>query len=191
MPPRIRPFPYRPLLILALLVIIALVRWWNEAPLAPPAGRPPRPADAPAPTSPADSRDEGHYRVARVVDGDTLLLTDGTRVRLLGVNTPETVKPDTPVEPWGPEASQFTRDFVAGGAVRLQFDPVERIDEHGRTLAYLYVEGRMLNEELIRAGLSRAQLQYPYSGAMKSRFRRAEQEARAARRGLWSQGGGR
>src|SRR5262245_6027922 len=62
------------------------------------------------------------YRVERVVDGDTLLLEGGIRVRLLGVNTPETKHPSRPVEPLGEEASAFTRDFVKGGTVRLRFD---------------------------------------------------------------------
>ena len=113
-----------------------------------------------------------------VVDGDTLLLRDGTRIRLMGVDTPETVKPDTPVEPWGPEASEFTRDFVAGGPVRLEFDR-ERTDRFGRHLAYVWVGNRMLNEELLRAGLARWEPGYHYSQAMKTRFRRAQREAPA------------
>jgi micrococcal nuclease len=106
-------------------------------------------------------------------------------VRLIGANTPETVKPRWPVEPWGPEASAFTKRFVAGGDVRLELD-AELHDRYGRILAYVWVGDRMLNEELIRAGLARAELQYRYSAAMKVRFRHAEAEAKAARRGIWS-----
>jgi micrococcal nuclease len=128
----------------------------------------------------------GTYRIDRVVDGDTLKLVEGhERVRLIGANSPETVKPNWPVEPWGPEASQFTKKFCACGEVRLEFDGDAR-DKYGRILAYVWVGNRMLNEELIRAGLAHAELQYHYSQAMKSRFRRAEAEARAARRGIWS-----
>ena len=104
---------------------------------------------------------------------------------MIGANAPETVKPNWPVEPWGPEASQFTKDFLAGGVVRLEFDG-QRRDKYGRTLAYVWVGNRMLNEELIRAGLAHAEMQYHYSQAMKSRFRRGEAEARAAHRGLWT-----
>jgi micrococcal nuclease len=154
-----------------LLALLALWRWWAHE-NAPP---------------PPESLAEGIYRVQRVVDGDTLLLDNGARIRLIGVNTPETVKPNSPVEPFGPEASQFTKRFIAdgGGEVRLQFDR-ERVDRHGRFLAYVYVGDLLLNEELIRAGLARAEPQYHYSAAMKTRFQRAEADARRSRRGIWS-----
>ena len=125
------------------------------------------------------------YRVQRVVDGDTLLLADGTRVRLLGVDTPETKHPRLPPEPLGVEASEFTRRHVEGRTVTLQFDR-ERRDRYHRVLAYVYLDGWMLNEELIRAGFSRAETRFPYSSAMKRRFRNAEEEARANHRGLWA-----
>src|SRR5690606_17407397 len=112
--------------------------------------------------------------VKRVVDGDTLLLATGERVRLLGVDTPETKKPDTPVQPWGPEASQFTTDLVQGKTVTLVFDR-ERYDKYQRLLAFVYIDGRCLNEELIRHGLSPAKLHYPFRNDMKRRFREAEE----------------
>ena len=136
----------------------------------------------------------GAYRVERVIDGDTLVLQGGQRVRLIGVDTPETMDPHRPVEPLGKEASAFTRKHVEGKLVELQFDR-ERVDRYGRTLAYVYVEkstfqpgaGKwFLNEELIRAGLSPAKLGYHYSAAMKRRFRLAEEEARRTRAGLWN-----
>lgn len=142
------------------------------------------PPGLPSSASP-ESLAEGSYRVARVVDGDTLLLANGARVRLIGADTPETVKPGEPVQPWGPEATKFTKEFVAAGTVRLQLDR-ERIDRFGRFLAYVWVDDRMLNEELIRAGLARARLEFRYSSVMKTRFRRAQQEAKAAGRGIWS-----
>lgn len=155
--------------ILALLLFAALQAWRGCS----------RDARFPAPL------DEGHYQVRRVVDGDTLLMRDGKRVRLVGVDTPETVKENTPVEPWGPEATRFTREFVAAGEVRLQFDR-ERTDRFGRYLAYVWVGERMLNEELLRAGLARWERHFDYNSSMKSRFRRAQQDAQQARRGLWS-----
>jgi len=123
--------------------------------------------------------------VERAVDGDTLLLEGGERVRLLGVDTPETKAPDRPVEPLGLEASEFTRRCTEGKQVRLEFDR-ERRDRYRRILAYVYVGDLFLNEELIRAGFGRALLQYPYRQSMKNRFRDAEEEARAARRGIWN-----
>jgi micrococcal nuclease len=130
---------------------------------------------------------EGEYAVERAVDGDTLLLENGVRVRLLGVDTPETVAEGRPVERWGPEASAFTRDQLAaaGMKARLAFDR-ERVDDYGRSLAYVYLNGRLLNEELLRQGLAEPKLQYPYAQAMKDRFRRAAGEAKRAQRGLWS-----
>ncbi len=139
---------------------------------------------APAPNG---SLDEGLHQVKRVVDGDTLLLRSGERVRLQGIDTPETVRPDYPVEPWGPEASDFTKQFVedAGGEVRLTFGS-ERLDDYGRTLAFVWRGDQLLNEELVRAGLARARLGYRYSGTMKRRLAAAQDEARAGRRGIWS-----
>ncbi len=124
--------------------------------------------------------------VAKVVDGDTIVMAkDKERVRLIGVDTPESVKPNSPVQPWGPEACAFTKDFLSSGEVRLEFDGPRR-DKYGRLLAYVWVGDRMLNEELLRAGLARAELKYQYSAAIKTRFRQAENEAKAGRRGIWS-----
>ena len=127
-------------------------------------------------------------RVVRVVDGDTLLLEGDLRVRLLGVDTPETKHPDRPVEHLGPEAAAFTERLVEGKDVRLEFDR-ERRDRYGRALAYVYVGDVMLNEALIREGFSRAETGFPYRRDRKRLFRDAEAEARASRRGLWADGG--
>jgi micrococcal nuclease len=140
---------------------------------------------------------EGEYTVLRVVDGDTLLVApkdaprnrrSELRVRLLGVNAPETVRPDHPIEPWGPEASAFASAMVGktNDKARLQFDK-ERLDRYGRILAYVWLGDKMLNEELIRAGVARADLKFRYAQPMKRRFRAAQDEARAARRGIWSE----
>lgn len=136
---------------------------------------------------PPEELAEGEYAVRRVVDGDTLLLANGKRVRLIGVNCPESVKPNTPVEPFGLEASSFTRRAVeqAGDRVTLNFDR-ERFDSYERYLAFVWVGEQMLNEELLRAGLARWEPNFSYSSSMKTRFRKAEAEARDARRGIWS-----
>ena len=157
----------RALVIIVAVALLLLLRWWS-----PHDGAPPLEEGVP-------------YRVQRVVDGDTLVLTGGARVRLIGADTPETVKPNWPVEPWGPEATEFTRDFVDGRDIFLEFDG-RRIDKYGRALAHVRVGDRMLGEELIRAGLARAATQYTYSETAKSRFRAAEAEAKAAARGIWS-----
>jgi len=170
--------PRRPWQALLVVVLLAALAAWQQ-----------RHPESFRPAS-HDALEPGTYRVARVVDGATFVLVEGKqRVRLIGADAPETVKPDWPVEPWGPEASQFTKEFLAGGEVRLEYDG-QRRDKYDRILAYVWVGDRMLNEELIRAGLARAELQYHYSQAMKSRFRRAEAEARAAHRGIWTKKNG-
>lgn len=135
---------------------------------------------------PPETLTEGSYVVERVIDGDTLLLANGARIRLIGVDTPETVRPHTAVQPFGPEATAFTRRFIGERPVGLRFDR-ERLDRHGRYLAYVYVEDRMLNEELVRAGLARAEWNFHYSDSVKRRYREAQREAQLAGRGLWSQ----
>ncbi len=122
-----------------------------------------------------------------VIDGDTLTLVDAKRIRLIGVDTPETHKREQPPERWGPEAGAFTRAFVArgGGVVRLQFDD-ERLDKYGRYLAYVWVDGKLLNEELIRHGLGRFTPGFRFSETFKRRLRAAEREAKSRRAGIWS-----
>jgi micrococcal nuclease len=165
--------PWQAAALLALAAGVAALQQWHVEPSSPTA---------------SGSFKSSSSRVARVVDGDTLKLVNHKEsIRLIGVDTPETVKRNCPVQPWGPEATQFTKDFVAGGAIRLEYDGDTR-DKYGRILAYVWVGDRMLNEELLRAGLARAEMQYHYSKDMKSRFRRAEAEARVARRGIWSDG---
>ena len=94
--------------------------------------------------------------VQQVVDRDTLLLGTGERVRLIGVNTSETVHPQKAVEAFGKEASAFTKRMVEGKLVRLEFDPVasrDGKDRYSRTLAYVFLQdGTHLNSEIIRQG---------------------------------------
>lgn len=131
------------------------------------------------------SEASGRTLIVRVVDGDTLVLAGNERVRLIGVDTPETKHPTKPVQPFGPEAAEFTRRAVEGKQVTLRFDREKR-DRYQRLLAYVYLKDWCLNEELIRAGLGECVTRYPYDSSMKRRFRAAESEARAARRGIWS-----
>ena len=128
--------------------------------------------------------------VERVVDGDTLLLQSGERVRLIGVDTPETKHPNKPVEYFGKEASAFTRRMVERKRVRLEFDQANAArghkDRYGRTLAYMFLEdGTLLNAEIIKQGYGHAYTQFPFS--RMEEFRRLEREAREEQRGLWQQ----
>lgn len=132
------------------------------------------------------------YKVVRVVDGDTVvILIDGkqTRVRLIGVDTPETVHPQKPVEAFGKEASQFTKNLLEGESVYLEYEAgVSRLDKYGRTLAYLYrVPDRLfINQEIIRQGYGHAYTKYPFK--YLEAFRAQERAAREAKKGLWGEG---
>lgn len=122
-------------------------------------------------------------KVKRVIDGDTLHLTNGEKVRLIGVNTPETKHPRKPVEYFGKEADLFTKKMVEGKEVRLEFD-WQRRDKYGRLLAYVYLtDGGFLNAEIIKQGYGFAYTKYPFK--YLDEFRKYEKEASENRRGLW------
>lgn len=124
--------------------------------------------------------------VTRVVDGDTVeVRLDGREedVRYIGVDTPETVKPDTPVQCFGPQASSFNHRLVEGRQVRLVFGE-ERRDVYGRLLAYVYLGDRFVNAELVRRGLART-LTIPPNDRFAGRFKALEIAAARAGRGLW------
>jgi len=122
----------------------------------------------------------------RVIDGDTIIVEiDGKqeRVRLIGVDTPETVHPSKPVEYFGKEASEFTKRMVEGKKVRLEFDWQKR-DKYGRLLAYVYLpDGTFLNAEIIKQGYGFAYTRFPFK--YLEEFRQYEREARENSRGLW------
>ena len=135
-------------------------------------------------------RDEGPASaeafVIRAVDGDTIEARIGGRVedvRYIGVDTPETVKPDTPVQCFGPRASAFNHHLVEGRRVQLAFG-VERRDVYGRLLAYVYLGHRFVNAALVRRGLARS-LTIPPNDRFAPLFRRLELRAGRAGRGLW------
>jgi micrococcal nuclease len=130
--------------------------------------------------------DSPTVRVVAVVDGDTIDVAwagRGERVRLLGVDTPETVDPDRPVGCYGPEAAAFTQQRLEGRAVRLRFDR-QRRDRFGRLLAYVDVDGRRFNDELLAGGYARL-LVIPPNGKHARAMLNQELQARSAGRGLW------
>jgi micrococcal nuclease len=125
-------------------------------------------------------------RVERVVDGDTVVLVGGERVRYIGVDTPESVKPGTPVQCYAKAAGRANERLVAGEKVRLRFD-AERRDRYGRLLAYVYRarDGLFVNAELVRRGYATT-LTIPPNVVHAAEFRRLARSARQAGRGLWS-----
>ena len=121
--------------------------------------------------------------VKRVIDGDTVELTTGEKVRLIGVDTPETKDLRKPVQYFGKEATAFTQRSVEGKRIRLEYDQ-QRRDKYGRTLAYVYLEdGTFMNAEIIKQGYGFAYTRFPLK--YLDEFRRLEREARGAKRGLW------
>jgi micrococcal nuclease len=153
--------------VLLLLAALVLLRPWEEL------GREQGPASA-------------TVYVSRVVDGDTVevrLEGEEEDVRYIGVDTPETVKPDTPVQCFGPQASDFNHRSVEHRRVRLVFG-AERRDVYGRLLAYVYLDGRFVNAELVRRGLART-LTIPPNDRFAGRLKRLEIAAARAGRGLW------
>jgi micrococcal nuclease len=133
-------------------------------------------------------------KVTHVVDGDTIdvALPDGSEdtVRYIGIDTPETVKPDTPVQCGGPQAHAVNDRLVAGRTVTLRFD-AERRDVYGRLLAYVYLPRHaparrplFVNAELVRRGLART-LTIPPNDSFAPLFARLAARAGASGRGLW------
>jgi micrococcal nuclease len=154
-------------------------------PSAPPA------VDPGAVESPAIPPDAFAARVVRVVDGDTLLAgpaggAGAVRVRIIGVDTPETVKPDTPVRCYGPQASAFTKHLLPPGSViHAAHEAGGDLDRYGRQLWDVWLpDGRFLESVLAAAGAARA---YPYPPQVEHAdlIARLAAQARAERRGLW------
>jgi micrococcal nuclease len=129
-------------------------------------------------------------RVVRVVDGDTIKVKIGRRtetVRLIGIDTPETVDPRRPVEYFGRKASAFVKRMADGEQVQLEPDPeCSNRDKYRRLLRYVYLDdGTLLNAAIIAQGYGFAYTKYPFS--RMEEFRRLERAARTKGRGLWAQ----
>jgi micrococcal nuclease len=127
--------------------------------------------------------------VIRVIDGDTIVVSPNEKVRLIGVDTPETVHPNKTVQCFGKDAKEFTRRMVEHKSIRLILDESNvarhHKDRYGRTLAYVYFDdGTMLNAELIRRGYAHTYTRFPFRHVVE--FRQLERIARSQAVGLWS-----
>ncbi len=134
------------------------------------------------------------HRVLRVIDGDTVEVAyrgSAVSVRIIGIDTPETVHPSEPVECGGPEASATATRLLSGKQVRLVFDPSQgRTDYYGRTLAYVQAPGvGDFGLAMIRAGRA-AEYTYDTAYARQSRYLAAQRTAQAHHRGVWGRCGG-
>lgn len=130
--------------------------------------------------------------VSRVVDGDTVELSDGSKVRLIGVNTPEST---TRTEPYGKEASNYTKKQLTGKTVYLEKD-VSETDNYGRLLRYIWlsipekindseIRSKMYNAELLLNGYAQVST-YPPDVKYQEYFTKYNSEARNANKGLWA-----
>ncbi len=120
-------------------------------------------------------------RVIEVIDGDTMIIAGGYRVRYIGIDAPE-VHPD--LEAFGIEAWQANRKLVEGKEVRLERDVSEK-DKYGRLLRYVWVDDILVEAELVRQGLARAKA-YPPDTKYQDYLEQMESEAREAGRGMWA-----
>lgn len=144
----------------------------------------PRPGATPTlAVTPGPNRQEA--RVARVIDGDTVELDGGQRVRYIGVDTPEMTDSRPSIRTWAERAKEKNRELVDGKKIVMERD-VSETDRYGRLLRYVYVDGVMINSELVRLGFAYA-TSFPPDVKQQDLLTQFEREARAAGRGLWAE----
>lgn len=144
-------------------------------------------------TAQTTSTVETNATVIRAVDGDTLEVRldgeeDDVRVRLLGINTPETVDPRRPVECFGKEASSFMHQLVDGKRIRLESDPqADERDKYNRLLRNVFLaDGTDVNALMVEKGYAFAYLSFPLNKQRKQQLKKLQEDAKLLRRGLWS-----
>jgi len=136
------------------------------------------------PNQPVWETSEELSEVIRVIDGDTFQIETGQKVRLIGIDTPETSDPRKSVQCFGREAYEKTKNLLEGNLVKLEKD-VSETDKYARLLRYVYLGDVFVNELLVKEGYARSS-SYPPDIKYQELFRTAEQEARKNSRGLWS-----
>ena len=130
-------------------------------------------------------------KVLRVIDGDTLELADGSRVRFLNMDTPETVKKDTAVMCYGKEASNYTKSRLSDKVVNLTIDK-EGVDQYGRQLRFVFLDGvdttkieNSFNAEMVKKGFARARMYSPNT-TYKKDFETWQKQAQDQKIGVWN-----
>ncbi|MER2456492.1 endonuclease YokF [Bacillus subtilis] len=128
----------------------------------------------------------------RAVDGDTIKVSyngNVDTVRYLLIDTPETKKPNSCVQPYGKDASKRNKELVSSGKLQLEFDKGDRRDKYGRLLAYVYVDGKSVQETLLKEGLARVAYVYEPNTKYIDQFKKDEQEAKTEKLSIWSKNG--
>nr|2F0H_A Chain A, Staphylococcal nuclease [Staphylococcus aureus] len=127
----------------------------------------------------------------KAIDGDTVkLMYKGQPMtfRLLLVDTPETKHPKKGVEKYGPEASAFTKKMLENAKkIEVEFDKGQRTDKYGRGLAYIYADGKMVNEALVRQGLAKVAYVYKPNNTHEQHLRKSEAQAKKEKLNIWSE----
>ena len=126
----------------------------------------------------------GTVKVTRVIDGDTIEIDGGQRIRLIGIDTPETVDPRQAVACFGKEASHETKSLLEGKSVTLEKD-VSETDKYSRLLRYVFLDNLFVNDYLVRQGFAQVST-YPPDVKYQNQLLQAQQEAQNNDRGLWS-----
>jgi len=167
---RRRGFNLASLIIFIILVVATKSGWLNK------------------PAQVAQVNQPGLYSVSKFVDGDTIEVNmngHNETIRFIGIDTPETHKPNTPVQCYGPEAAAFTKSFIGSNNVRLQADPMDtNRDRYGRLLRYVYLpDGTLVDAKLISEGYAFAYTLFPFQ--QKEAFVSLENQAKQAKKGLW------
>ncbi len=135
------------------------------------------------PGGPESSGKRQTHTVSYVIDGDTFELSDGRRVRMLGIDAPEAGYHDKPVEYYGPESTEWLRDRIERREVGLE---ITGRDNYGRTLAWVYeLNGSLVNRESLSEGYSRLLDSFGLPLQLEPSLRQAESEARILKKGIW------
>ncbi len=132
-----------------------------------------------------ESKNDSQYKVIKVVDGDTVELEKIGKVRLIGVDTPETVDPRKEVQCYGKEASEYTKSRLLNNYVSIEYDESQdSVDKYGRHLVYIYINEKNFNRQLIENGYA---YEYTYKVPYKYQreFKEAQYNAQDTDKGLW------
>jgi len=137
------------------------------------------------PTTESTETNRQTVKVTRAIDGDTIEIEGGQKVRYIGIDTPETVDPRKSVQCFGKEASDKNKELVEGKDVELEKD-VSETDKYGRLLRYVWIEDLLINEFLVQEGYAQSST-YPPDVKYQERFKEAERQAREEGKGLWGE----
>ena len=125
-----------------------------------------------------------NFKVVYIYDGDTVKLSNGEKVRYIGIDTPEMNYNNPPAEYFAQEAKEYNAKLVLGKKVKLEFDVVKR-DKYGRLLAYVYIDGKHISQEMIERGFAKV-LMIPPNLKFADYFLTLQNLAKEEKRGIWA-----